>query len=229
MLSSYTSINSPCVDDQKIKQHYLIQQCHQPPSQILNCPTSSPTHGTSTSQWVIATAARPSNTTALSQAFPHGTHPTFVHPAPYFVEKTNGDTNARMRSTTHCSPGERDVNRRAADFSSVSGVPGVDQAGGPREKRTSQYRPICHYCTSLFLFSLSTSVGLSPISTSNPSSSSPTGISPTPSNPEPVMEEVRADVQTEWREQNLNVCAKRRLYWANGKVGGKIKSTKTLN
>ena len=150
-----------------------------PPSQILNRSTSSPAHGTSSPHCVITTAACPSNTTTPSQASPHGTDYTFVHAAPYFVEKTKGDTHARMRSTIHRSPGERDVNRRAANSFSVSRVPGVDQAGGPREKRTSERRTICHFSISLLLVSPSTLVGLSPISTSNPSSSS-----------QPVMEEV---------------------------------------
>ncbi|EDQ98279.1 uncharacterized protein LACBIDRAFT_304708, partial [Laccaria bicolor S238N-H82] len=163
----------------------LIQQPHDP------LPNPKPpdllTQGTSSFQWVITPAAYPSNTTALSQASPLHTALIIPSSMPLHTSsrtsKGGRDTSARMRSTIRCSPGQRDSNRRAANSFSSSGVPGVDQARGPREKRTSQHRAICHFSTSLLLSYLSTPVGSLPISTSNPSSSSHTRISPTLSLP----------------------------------------------
>ena len=59
-------------------------------------------------QWVITTAACPSNTTTLSQASPHGTNHTFVHAVSYFVDNTKEgrDTDACMRNMglERCKP-----------------------------------------------------------------------------------------------------------------------------
>lgn len=131
----------------------LIQQRHYP-SQVLNCPTSSPTHGTSLSQCVITPAACPSNNHRPQSSISHMASIIYSSiPLHSSSRSTKGgrDTNARVRSTTRCSPGEKDVNQRAADSSSVSRIPGVDQARGPREKRTSQRRAIFHFPASLLL------------------------------------------------------------------------------
>ena len=134
-------------------------------------PIPNPHLPTSSSQCVITSTACPSNATALSQASPHGTNQTLVHPVPYFVEKHLGgrDTNAGV-STLHCSPGKRDVNRGGANFPGFlawTRLVGQRRRGPPSTERSA---------ISPLPSSLSTSVGSFPISTSNLSLSSHTRI-----------------------------------------------------
>ena len=107
------------------------------------------------------------NTATLSQESSHIENHTLVHPAPTSSRSTKGgqETSAHMRRTLRCSPGERDVNRRAVNLR------------GPRAERTSQHRKIHNFSTSFLLFPFSCSAGSFSIPTSNSSSASPTRIS----------------------------------------------------